>query len=186
MAYVAPTTRSVGDAVTAADYNIMANNAIFLAKPPMARLRLTSNVSFSNSTHGTLAFTSSIATEDYDTDAMINLSGTPSAITIKTAGVYNCAASIDWTANGTGVRFLRIVRNRSGTLTAVTAMFLSAPGTSDGHMSVSGMIECAVNDTIDIYGYQSSGAALIVKPADAAGIEYGGTWLSVAWVGFTS
>jgi hypothetical protein len=28
MAYVAPTVRSVGDAVTAADYNIMANDVI--------------------------------------------------------------------------------------------------------------------------------------------------------------
>ena len=28
MAYVAPTTRSVGDAVTAADYNIMANDVL--------------------------------------------------------------------------------------------------------------------------------------------------------------
>ena len=31
MAYVAPTVRSVGDAVTAADYNIMANNALQFA-----------------------------------------------------------------------------------------------------------------------------------------------------------
>ena len=30
MAYVAPTIRSVGDAVTAADYNIMANDVINL------------------------------------------------------------------------------------------------------------------------------------------------------------
>ena len=38
MAYVAPTTRSIGDAVTAADYNIMANSVIDLniARVPIA------------------------------------------------------------------------------------------------------------------------------------------------------
>ena len=186
MAYVAPTIRSAGDAVTAADYNIMANNAIFLAKPPMARLRLTSNVGFSNATHGTLAFTSSIATEDYDTDTMISLSGSASAITIKTAGVYNCAASICYAVNVTGMRFLRIVRTRSGTKTAVAQLFVNAQTASEGHLSVSGMIECAVNDTIDMWGFQSSGSTINVIPADPSGIEYGGTWLSAAWLGFTS
>ena len=44
MAYVAPTTRSVGDAVTAADYNIMANDVIDLRSYSnrYARAKLTS------------------------------------------------------------------------------------------------------------------------------------------------
>jgi len=36
MAYVAPTVRSVGDAVTAADYNIVANSVIALAAGPVS------------------------------------------------------------------------------------------------------------------------------------------------------
>ena len=36
MAYVAPTVRSAGDAVTAADYNIMANDVIALAAGPVS------------------------------------------------------------------------------------------------------------------------------------------------------
>ena len=57
MAYVAPTTRSVGDAVTAADYNIMANDVIDLrsyqnryarAKRTGASITLSSNSVWAN------------------------------------------------------------------------------------------------------------------------------------------
>ena len=186
MAYVAPTVRSVGDAVTAADYNILANNAIFFAKPPMARLRLTSNVSWTNNTHGSVAWTSSIATEDYDTDAMINLSGSASAITIKTAGVYSCQAAVNFAANATGVRLGRIVRNRSGVLTAISTFSFTPANASEFHCSLAGSIECLVNDVIDLYCLQNSGGALNLQPADSSGIQYGGTWLTANWIGFTS
>ena len=64
MAYVAPTVRSVGDAVTAADYNIMANDVldhesrILLAPQRIETVTLTStgNISFSSipQTYGSL------------------------------------------------------------------------------------------------------------------------------------
>ena len=44
MAYVTPTVRSVGDAVTAADYNIMANDVIQLATPAYGTLTSSSQV----------------------------------------------------------------------------------------------------------------------------------------------
>lgn len=50
MAYVAPTVRSAGDAVTAADYNIMANNAIALrAVDTNVQSTFVNSVSFSTS-----------------------------------------------------------------------------------------------------------------------------------------
>jgi hypothetical protein len=183
--YTAAGTVVAGEVYTAAAHNIIATDVNNFIVPPMARLRLTSNVSFTNSTHGTVGFKNTNATEDYDTDAMINLSGSNSAITINTAGIYLCTASMNYAASAVGSRFTRIVRDRSSSLTAVCANMMVPTG-NDTHIAIAGMIECAANDVIDLYGFQSSGGALNVQPTDGSGIQYGGTWLSVLWVGRTS
>jgi len=72
MAYVAPTTRSVGDAVTAADYNIMANNDIAIRS---AQVNLKSTI--------VTALTFSTASTSFVDITDLTVSITPSSNTSK-------------------------------------------------------------------------------------------------------
>ena len=181
-----PTVSTLATYPSATYNTYTAQNINNLIVPPMARLRLTANVSFTNNTHGTVGFKNTNATEDYDTDGMITLSGSNSAITINTAGVYSCQAAVNFAANATGQRFGRIVRNRSGVLTAISTFAFTPAISSDFHSPLAGSIECEVGDVIDLYCLQTSGSALNLQPADGSGIQYGGTWLTATWVGRTS
>jgi hypothetical protein len=184
--YTAAGTVVAGEVYTAAAHNIIATDVNNFIVPPMARLRLTANVSFTNSTHGTVGFKNTNATEDYDTDGMITLSGSNSAITINTAGVYSCQAAVNFAANVTGVRIGRIVRSRSAVLTAISTFSFTPTNGGEFHSPLAGSIECEVGDIIDLYCFQSSGGALNLQPADTSGIQFGGTWLTATWVGRTS
>lgn len=183
--YGTVTTFTAGSVLTAAQLNVAGGAVNNLVVPAAARIRLTSNYASTNSTHTLLGFTSTNATKDYDTDSMITLSASASSITINTPGIYVCTASIDYTASSVGVRYVRAVRNRAGTKTGIAAS-MYVPTASDAHACISGMIECAANDVIELYGFQTSGGSLNILAADASGIEYGGTWMSVAWIGRTS
>jgi hypothetical protein len=138
MAYVAPTTRSVGDAVTAADYNIMANDVI--------NLRGLANVQsgFSTSTDG-------IANNATYVDATgLTVTITPTANTSKifiiahmvlgasTATIIGARIMRDATAIGVGATAgSRIIMGISSTLSGasnnsitVPISFLDSPATT--------------------------------------------------------
>jgi len=83
MAYVTPTIRSVGDAVTAADYNIMANDVIALAVPPAVKCTRSTRTAYTSG--NALAWP---GTDAYDTDNMHDPATNNSRITINTAGIY--------------------------------------------------------------------------------------------------
>ena len=91
MAYVAPTVRSVGDAVTADDYNIMANDVISFRNgtgvvKPMCRIQKSSDTS-PYTVNSSIDFGATL----YDTDTMVT---SASQITIKTAGVYEIICGV--------------------------------------------------------------------------------------------
>lgn len=186
--YTAVPTVTAGDVYTASAYNTYTStNVSNLIVPPAARIRLTSSVLLANATHTTVGFTSSNATEDFDTDGMITLSGSSSSITIQTAGIYSCAASFDFASNATGIRYGRIFRDRSGTQTAIAAFSYQTNPSGVFHTSAAGIIECAVGDVIYMAVYQSSGGNLNLEQSDAGtSIQYGGTWMSAVWIGRTS
>lgn len=174
-----------GDVYTASAHNVIVTDVNNLIVPPLARLRLTSDVSVPNVSHTNVGFTSSNAVEDYDTDGLISLSASASSMTIQTAGIYLFAVSIDFAVNTSGARYSRIVRNRSGTRVAISANMLFPTG-NEFHNSCSGMIECNVSDVIELWVFQSSGGALNLQAADGSGIQYGGTWMTAAWMGRTA
>ena len=97
MAYVAPTVRSVGDAVTAADYNIMANDIIYL--------RALANVqSVHNSTSQTLTSSSTVYT--FYTFPSLSVSITPTFNTSKILIMSNFFVSVGSSRNAI-IRFMR-------------------------------------------------------------------------------
>ena len=75
MAYVAPTVRSVGDAVTAADYNIMANDVIAL-RDSIVRLDTQTRTTEYTSTVTTIAGASDV----FATDVTFTADGTSAYI----------------------------------------------------------------------------------------------------------
>lgn len=101
-----------------------------------------------------------IWSEQYNTDGTNSFVGASSQnITVKKAGRYNISALVTWAANATGYRMLRLYVN--STLTYST---LTAPGASVAFQNNLAITEVplAVNDTIELRVFQTSGGALAI------------------------
>ena len=91
---------------------------------------------------------------DIDTDGMFSTS-TPTVLTVKTAGIYQINAGVQFSANTTGSRSVGIEVNNAD----IKNFVLSAPSTTN----ISPQIETGllkrlnVGDTVKIYAYQNSG-----------------------------
>lgn len=176
---------TAGNAILASDAAKLFENSNNYRVPPMARITMTSNVAVANNSHTDFpGFLSTNSAETFDTDGMVTLSGSASAITIATAGVYSCTAVASWAGNASGLRLVRIVRSRGGSLVNVSAQIDTAAN-ADQPSSCSGTIECAAGDLIRMMLFQNSGGALNVG-LNGAGAEFGVTHLSATWLGQVS
>jgi len=182
---------AAGDVATAAAWNVLTNDVISFRNksgivPPAARILQTANISVANNTHTDfLGFTTSNASEDFDTDGMVTLSATPSCMTIVTAGVYVVAATVIFASNATGSRFARIVRSRAGVLTSLATMQIGANGSGSTELTASGISNFAVGDLIRLMVLQSSGGALNMLANDT-GVEFAQTQISAVMLGATT
>lgn len=82
-----------------------------------------------------------------------------SRYTIPVAGVYQVAALMTWTSNASGVREANFQKNG----TAFAGSIATTQASSSNFSSVSlpaYNIACAVNDYIEVGGYQNSGGTL--------------------------
>jgi hypothetical protein len=180
-------TVSTGDVYTATAHNNIVTNVNNYRVPPMASLRLSSSVAVATANHTSFAgFTNTNGAEVIDTDDMVTLSATASAITVQTAGVYSVSATTTWAANATGIRYSRIVRSRGGTLLAFAISSLPNIGAGiEQQASLSGLIPCDAGDLIRLMVYQDSGGNLNLL-AGAPSDDFGGTRLSATWLGQVS
>lgn len=97
--------------------------------------------------------------ETFDDDTMHDASSNTSRITIKEAGRYLITAFAAWgTADGTGQKQFSIYKN--GAL-LITNKQNNPNGTYVEYHNLCGVFVLAVNDYIEMYAYQTSGA-----PAD--------------------
>lgn len=178
---------TAGSVLTATLFNQVQTNIRNYRVPPMAQIALSNSVAVATASHTSFTgFTSSNATEVFDTDGMVTLSGTASAITIDTAGIYLATATATWAANATGVRYSRIVRSRSGTLVAYAVSSLpNLGGTVEQQNTLTALIDCQQGDLIRLMVYQDRGGDLNLL-AGAPGSDFGGTRLSAVWVGQSS
>lgn len=78
-------------------------------------------------------------------------------LTVPEAGIYQINAMVAWGTNGSGERLLTVLKN--GNLTQLTATKTPVSGSSTTQ-SLSGMLELAVGDFIEVSVFQSSGASL--------------------------
>lgn len=123
---------------------------------PSCRIFNSASQSPANITETALTFDS----ERFDTDNMHSTSVNTSRITINTAGLYSIAGMMSWAANGTGIRQIGI-RLNGATYVALVLVASSGAGAAT-LMNVGTLYRFAVNDYVELVGYQSSGGALAV------------------------
>jgi hypothetical protein len=123
-------------------------------------VKKSANQSIANATFTAITFNQ----EDFDTNAFHDTSTNNTRITIPAgkAGYYAIAGIIIWSGNGTGNRGIELQKNGA----SVSYMnFLSAPATNDGGYSMSYILNLAVSDYVELFGYQTSGGALNIISA---------------------
>lgn len=96
--------------------------------------------------------------EEFDTDAMHDTGVNPSRITVPAggAGKYLATARLAWAGNITGLRAVALYIN--GVLH--TGNYVNPVGLFSTIVAVSKVLNLSVGDYVEMYGYQTSGAAL--------------------------
>jgi len=96
--------------------------------------------------------------EDIDTTDMHSTSTNPSRLTCKKAGWYRLTGAISFTSNATGRRFANWFIN--GVQVPHTAIGLVPTAANSYVAAATDIIRLALNDYVELRGYQDSGAQL--------------------------
>lgn len=120
-------------------------------------VKATANQSIPNATFTAITWDS----EYFDTDAFHSTSSNTSRFTIPSgkAGYYEIIGRLDYAANATGSRRIAIYKN--GTLIQ-GSVFVVPAGGFEITAQINSVLNLAVADYIEIYGFQNSGGALDV------------------------
>lgn len=108
--------------------------------------------------------------------AAIGVTLQSNGIKVDVPGLYSVTGTVVFAANSTGMRHARLVKN--GNTAYETA---SAPATNQLHrLPVFGIVNCAIDDVLNIAAYQNSGAGL------ATDVGAGSCVLTATWIGPTA
>lgn len=145
---------------------------------PAAKAYRTAVQAIPNATWTAVAFDASSA-ELYDTDSIHDPTSSSSRFTIKTPGLYSIAASVDWNANGTGIRFVEIRKN--GLALSEMADYSVAGNATAGanRMQVTTQLILAAGDYIELMVHQTSGGALDLAAGSALALALIGSGKTV-------
>lgn len=138
--------------------------------PP--RLRLSQNVAqgLANAVWAALTWDSQIE----DTDGM---HAAPSSnITAVTPGLYEFCATVSFTVNATGIRFLRFALNGNALPGRAKG---PADASSTADVALSQLVRMAVGDTLTVLAYQNAGGALNTSIGTTDGSQ---SSLQAVWV----
>lgn len=168
MAWTTPTTRATGDLITAAIWNAdIVDNLVFLGKA--ARVYNSgSSQALSNNTFTAIAFNA----ESYDTDAIHDNASNNTRLTCKTAGKYQIYGRVVFAGSTVNQRAARIRLNNSGDLDYDERNGASS-GTELTPVSVFTEYQLAVNDYVELLGWQNSGGNLDVLFSGATYCHFG-------------
>lgn len=119
-------------------------------------------------------------TENVDTANLHSTTVNPTRVTIPVAGLYLLTANIAFNSNATGARAVAFKKNGVGTGPNIEGRSISTPqGSVETTPSTSAVVKLAVNDFIEVVGYQSSGGNLAYTVILA---EMTLAW-TVTWIG---
>jgi len=144
------------------------NSQTFLLNPPMWEVwQSVGQGNVATSTAVQITFTS-VTTDSYSA-----YSTATSTYTVPLAGWYWINSSVHWASNTAGIRYTRIYQNGIGTST----MASTSGGSGVVSASIGGPVLCAAGDTLQIWGYQSSGGALAPQSGGGFTSWFAGYWM---------
>lgn len=144
-----------GTAITAAKLNNIESGIYDAHFAPAARVYRTSNQSINDSTLTAIAFDS----EAFDTDTIHDTVSNTERLTCKTAGKYQINGTLLWASNAVGYRSVYIYLNGAATIAVQQGPTISGISV---FQTVSTIYDLAVNDYVELRGFQTSGGALNV------------------------
>lgn len=139
--------------------------------PPRCQTHRTSDQVIANTTVTPLQW----QTEDYDTDAMLDLVSDNTRVTCKTAGIYLLTASLYWQGNSNGYRMVNFVHS-AGQWTG-TAGYPAVNGNTT-RQNISATYNLAVNDYLTVSVLQTSGGNLNVLGTSVTQASVAATYLA--------
>lgn len=172
-------TVAVNQPITASLWNDDVRDAVnFLINPPRCAAYASSTTSLSSGTTKVIALDG----ESFDSDGMHSTSSNNSRVIAKTAGTYLVVAQLTHTAASSGGRQMSIRLNAGGNPASGSEVW---DGTHDSSPSASGqsilraggLVQLALNDYLEMFGYQSSGSS----NTTASGANK--TFLHMFWIG---
>lgn len=162
-----PRTWTVGELLTAAKLNQDLRDGLnFLLAPPVAHLRRTAAQSIPTGVATNVAWTTEITDTDIGHDNVTN----NTRYTAKTAGWFDCNATVSWALNSTGIRNVYFFKNSS---TSSWPTVTIPAGGGYAYSKIVGAIFLSVNDYLEVQGFQDSGVAL--------NLDFGGTDVFYGW-----
>ena len=147
-------------------YNLFDNRPMMLAEQTVAQ-------SVPNNTFTKITFTTLL----YD-----NFGGYSTGLstyTVQLAGIYRVSGQIQWTANATPARFIRVLHN--GTSTGLLSVSDNCSADITTSSALTTLVSCSIGDTLVIQGDQNSGVALNTQAGAAGGINYN-SWFTAVWL----
>lgn len=174
MAWSTPKTWNVGDVLTASDMDTyVRDNTNFLYQRPYILAYNSVLVSVPNSSVTPVTLGTVLAS---GYGLVIGTGGTANKAVIPIAGIYHIAFAVQLAGSGgSGGNYLvaSVQQNGSGTINGATVpTYMSFPGSAG-----SGLANCAVNDTISVVAFQTSGGAINTQTGQNT------TFLHVSYVG---
>lgn len=141
--------------------------------PPMAQLRQTSATSIPTADFTPLTF----EVEDYDTHDGHSTSTNTTRYTCRVAGIYQLFGKIAWTSNATGQRV--VCYSKNATIINGSQVSYSAVAAERQFPGTLVYVSLAVDDYVEMEGFQDSGGALDTSVANA----FLHSIFNVRWVG---
>jgi len=153
-----------GSRINAARWKSDVTDAVtFLANPPVFQAYQSAAQSISNSSVTALGMDTEVVDTYNGHDTVTN----NSRWTCPTgaAGTYVAIGYFGLAANATGVRLVRI--NKNGATLPLSQSDLATPGTAVSLATFSiALVQLAVGEYVEAYGFQTSGGALNTTPTD--------------------
>lgn len=169
-----PRTFNAGEVETAAYLNSLSQALSFLLSPPRAKVYATAAQSLATATYTAVLFDS----EEFDTDSMHSTTTSTSRLTINTPGLYEVRALLNFVANGSGVRYGRFYKNNAVATPAEGVVAGIASAGTVTAIEMSSEIQCAAGDYLEVFAYQSSGAALNLQNTGGFSCQFSAHWIA--------
>lgn len=148
--------------ISAARLGVLEEGILDVSQAPAVRVFHSANQSLTSATLTALAFDSErfdqaggAASTQHDTVT------NNSRLTCRYAGVYQISGTISFAFNATGVRLARIRVNGTTTVASIQVQAVTS-GSNTTDIMISTLYSLAVNDYVELLGFQDSGGALNV------------------------